>query len=224
VQPAIDFDEVVGRLNERFRNRYDGDPSSRTRMLGIVFARPSSSLAKSEIIPQLNDWHYRSGEHIDFFFAGYTYPHPIVPGYIEVAIPGGDPWLYSSERFDVFRKAIETRTSWKYGGGSEILLTNARFDGKKHEARIDFTSAISCQLDTMKSDQAIQSVERFFESIFRFAETSNDEDPTWGFSDAQGLKVAGSALKRAVLNLLPKTVGEEYRKAEHFVVQDVARG
>lgn len=85
-------------------------------MVGIVFARPNSPLARSEIIPQLNDWHFRSGDHIDFYFAGYTYPHPPVPGYQEVAITGSDPWLYSADRFNAFRQEIESRTSWEYYG------------------------------------------------------------------------------------------------------------
>ncbi len=74
----------------------------------------------------------------------------------------------------------------------------------------------------MKEDKAIPSVERFFESIFRFAESANDLDPTWGFSDKQGLSVVGSALKRVVLSILPRGLGADYRKTEHFVIRDVA--
>ncbi len=221
MQPAVDYEELISRLTERFRYRYDDDSLSRTRMVGIVFARPNSPLAKSEIIPQLNDWHFRSGDHIDFYFIGYTYSHPPVPGYTEVAIPGADPWLYSAESFNALRKEVESRTSWQYGGGCELLLTNARFSPRSNTANFDFSSTICCQLDAMKSDQAIQSVERFFETVFRFAESANDEDPTWGFSDVQGIDVAGSALKRVVLGLLPKNLGAEYKKVEHFAVRDV---
>jgi hypothetical protein len=221
MQPAIDYEELISNLTERFKYRYEGDPSSRVRMVGIVFARPNSPLAKSEIIPQLNDWHFRSGEHIDFYFVGYTCPHPPVQGYMEVSVPGRDPWLYSAERFNAFRQEVESRTSWKYGGGCELLLTNARFDPKSERGSLDFLSTICCQLDAMKGDQAIQSVERFFETVFRFAESANDEDPTWGFSDSQGIEVAGSALKRVVLGLLPKGLDAEYKKAEHFAVRNV---
>jgi hypothetical protein len=221
VQPALDYKDLTRSLNDRFGHRYEGDPSVRTRMVGIVFARPNSPLSRSEIIPQLNDWHFRSGDHIDFYFAGYTYPHPPVPGYQEVAIPGRDPWLYSAERFNAFRKEIESRTSWEYGGGCELLLTNTRFDTKAHEASLDFSSTICCRLDAMKGDDAIQSVETFFETVFRFAESADDRDPTWGFSDAQGIDVAGSALKRVVLSFLPKGLDADYKKAEHFAVRNV---
>jgi hypothetical protein len=75
----------------------------------------------------------------------------------------------------------------------------------------------------MKEDKAILSIGRFFESVFRFAESADDLDPTWGFSDSQGLAVAGSALKRVALSLLPKNLDADYKKAEHFAVRDVAR-
>ena len=135
--------------------------------------------------------------------------------------PGSQPWLYSAECFNAFRQEIEARTSWRYGGGCELLLTNARFELASEKASLDFSSTICCQLDAMRGDQAIQSIERFFESVFRFAESANDDDPTWGFSDSQGIEVAGSALKRVVLGLLPKGLDAEYKKAEHFAVRNV---
>lgn len=223
MQPAIDLEDLACSLRERFKYGYEGDPSTRARMIGIVFARPNSPLTKAQIIPQLNDWHYRSGNHIDFYFAGYAYPHPVVAGYAEVPIPGRDPWLYSAERFNSFRQDLESRTTWEYGGSAELLLLNARYDAKAQRGTLDYTSMICCQLDAMMADQAIQSIERFFELIFRFAESANDEDPTWGFSDKQGIGVAGSALKRVVLSLLPRGLDADYKKAEHFAVRDVGR-
>jgi hypothetical protein len=220
MQPAIDLKDLIDSRTERFKYKYEQDPSAHTRMVGIAFARPNSPLSREEVIPQLNDWHYRSGDHIDFYFAGYTYPHPPGPGYIEVPMPGSKPWLYSAVRFNDFRREIESITTWRYSGSCELLLTNARFDKKSERAYLDFSSMICCQLDAMKNDQAIQSVERFFESVFRFAETANDDDPTWGFSDAQGIGIAGSALKRVVLSLLPKSLDADYKRAEHFVVRD----
>ncbi len=223
MQHAIDYPELLSRIAERFAYRYDDEPSRHTRMVGVIFARPNSPITKAEILPQVNDWHYRSGDHIDFYFAGYAAPHPVVSGYIEVAIPGSDPWLYSSKRFDAFREEFEARSKWKHGGSAELLLLNANFESRTKEVHLDFSSLVCCQLDLMKSDQAIQSVERFFESVFRFAEAADDTDPTWSFSDQQGIKIAGSALKRVVLSLLPKGLEAEYKKAEHFAVRDVSR-
>jgi hypothetical protein len=223
MQPAMSFEELISDLTEDFQSKGEASSIARVRMIGIVFARPNSPLARREILPQLNDWHHRSGNHINFYFAGYTYYHPITSEYLKVQIPGGKPWLYSAERFEAFRKKIEESSSWNYGGSCELLLTNARYCPTTSQAFIDFSTAVCCQLDLMENDNAIQSIERFFESIFRFAESANDEDPTWGFSDKQGIKIACSALKRFVLSLLPKKLGEDYVKMEHFAVRDVGQ-
>ena len=219
--PAVDYNQIITRLTNAFLSQHRDNASNCVRMVGIVFARPSSPLAKSEIIPALADWHHRSGDHVHFFFAGYD-RYRQRPGFIRVAVPGMDDWGYGPEVFNDIRQQIESRTKWQYSGGCDLLLTNARFDSATQKADIDFSSTIVCQLDAMKEDKAIPSVERFFESIFRFAESADDRDPTWGFSDKQGLSVAGSALKRVVLSLLPRNLAADYRKAVHFAIRDVA--
>lgn len=223
MQPAISFSDLMDRMKYMFSRHGGGDQRPRVRMIGLIFARPNSPLARDEILPQINDWHYRSGEHIDFFFAGYTYSHPVVPGYQEVPIPGSEPWLYSAQLFDAFRKDIEARTAWKYSGGCELLLTNAHCSPSSATVSLDFSTTICCRLNDMKDDEAIRSVESFFESVFRFAETASGADPTWGFSDTQGVAIAGGAIKRVVLSLLPKSLDADYRKAEHLVVRNVGR-
>lgn len=223
MDPVIDYEELIARLTSAFSYRYETLTSDAVRMVGIIFARPTSPLAKAEIMPQIADWHYRSGKHIDFFFAGYTYPHPPVPGFINIPVPGRADWLYSSELFNKFRQEIEAKTKWQYSGGCDLLLTNARLDTHEDSAVIDFTSTIACQLDSMKDDKAISSVEQFFESVFRFAESASGKDPTWGFSDRQGLALAGSALKRVALSFLPKSLDTDVTKVQHFAIHDVAK-
>jgi len=219
--PAIDYAQLLQKLTFAFLSRHPKDTSSHVRLVGIVFARPSSPLAKSEILPAIGDWHQRSGSHIDFFFAGYDrFRHR--PGFVPVDIPGMDNWGYSSQLFDKFRQDLESLTKWRYSGACDLLLSNSHFNDASRRASIDFSSTIVCQLDAMKEDRAIPSVERYFESIFRFAESSSGQDPAWGFSDSQGTSIAVSALKRVVLSFLPRNLHAEYHKAEHFAVRDVA--
>src|SRR5437762_1386621 len=112
MSPALTYNELIDSLSQRFQRK--DAPDRHVRMTGIIFARPNSPFAKAEIIQQIPDWHYRSGEHIDFFYGGYTYPHEPVPGYVSVSIPGHQDWLYSSELFNQFRQDIEQRTTWSY--------------------------------------------------------------------------------------------------------------
>jgi hypothetical protein len=49
---------------------------SKRRMVGLLFAPVGQPIAKAEIIPRLKDFHYRSGNHINFYCAGYAGEHP----------------------------------------------------------------------------------------------------------------------------------------------------
>ena len=170
-------------------------------MVGFVFACPESALAKSEIIPQLAYWNCRSGEHIDFLFLGYnSVPQPDFVT-VPVPVPRGGGWYYSPKGFNNLRSEIERRTRWRYSGVCALLLTNAVSDNGN--VTIDFSSAIVCDLERMKNDQTIPGVERFFESIFTFAENADGRDPTWGFSDAKGLEMGVSGKPESPI--LPET-------------------
>ena len=227
VEEAIDYKMLIDKISDTFDRRYQDDAACHVRIVGLVFASPNSRLAKEEIIPRINEWHCRSGEHIDFYFAGYTNPygHPPVDGYQEVKIPGrNEQWFYSDTLFSKFRHEFQSLTTWKYGGNEELLLINAHFDSDSKKARLDFGSMMCCRLDVMKNDRTILNVGEFFESVFKFAENSiNDTNPTYTFSNKQGIGIACSALKRFLLSHLPKGLDADYRRAEHLAVRDFAR-
>ena len=223
--PAYSYKTVCRELTNAFRTRYPGDAAHKVRMVGLVFARPSSPLAAAEIIPNLDYFHHRSGDNIDFFCAGYggywegrsdEFPDQKVVG------PGQyTNWLFSAQRFNSFRSEIESMSRWRYSGGADLILTDARYNLDKKESELDFSTAIVINLDKAKAEKAIVNVEQFFEDVFRYAETQSGDDPTWGFSDRMGKRVAGSALKSLVLAILPKSIEEDARKAFHFYVSDI---
>lgn len=79
-----------------------------------------------------------------------------------------------------------------------------------------------CDLEEMKSDGAIESVQRFFEDIFQYAKSCSGEDPAWGFSDKMASKSVKSALLLFVLSLLPRNFGKDVQKLQHFAVRDIS--
>lgn len=179
--PAWDYSQVCRQLAAAFRYRY---PAGNVRMVGLLFAPAHASLAKDEIVPSLDYFHHRSGNHIDFFCAGYS-RYGFTPG--ERPVTRDDPpWMFSTEAFDRFRRDIERRSRWRYSGEADLLLMNGRRGSDEDAGSLDFSSAIVCDLDRMIRDHAIPSVRRFFEDVFRFAESVTDPDPTWGFSDEIG--------------------------------------
>jgi len=219
---AWDYAQVCRVLANAFRYRYRDEKGAGIRMVGLLFAPPEARLARDEIVPSLDYFHHRSGNNIDIFCAGYR-RYGYAPQPDERPVTRDDPpWFFSIAQYERFRREIERLSRWRYGGEVDLLLLNARFDQERDTATLDSTSAIGCDLDRMIKDGAIQSVRRFFEDGCRFAENTSGADPTWGFSDELGLRTAGSALKRVILALLPKKLGEDYRRAEHFVVRDIS--
>ena len=130
--------------------------------------------------------------------------------------------MFSLDAYGRFQREIERLSSWRYSGEADLLLMNGVRGKQDGPASLDFSSAIVCDLDRMIRDGAIHTVRRFFEDIFRFAEEAKTTDPTWGFSDKMGARTAGSALKRVILSLLPKDLGDDYKRAEHFAIRDVS--
>ena len=219
--PAPSYYSVIHSLKDAFSNRFEDEPVGHIRLIGILFAPIGAQLARSEIIPRLNDFHFRSADNIDFFFAGYGASCP-APQYVEVPNAQSDGWRYSSQAFSSFCNDLETRTRWTYKGGCELILANAKYKKKTEKASIDFKTAIVCDIDKMKADGAIESVERFFETIFQYAKGCSGEDPAWGFSDQMAIESTRSALILLVLSLLPKNFGKDVQKLHHFAVRDIS--
>lgn len=221
--PAWSYESVQKSLDDAFRYRYKSREGSGARMVGLLFARPDSKLGSTEVVPGLDYFHHRSGSNIDFFCAGYRrYGKEKQPDERQVTHEE-PPWYFSLLAFEGLRQDVERRTRWKYSGEADLILLNATFDKGRGKADLHWPTAIACDLDMMVRDGAIKSVSRYFELIFRFSEGFDGDDPVWSFSDDQGVRTAGSVLKRVVLSLLPKKLGDEYRRAEHFAVRDLSQ-
>jgi hypothetical protein len=194
-----------------------------SKLIGILFAHPNTPLAKSEIVNHLNHYHHRSGEAVDFFCVGYgaLWSEEYEPDVLQATNIDGTDWLFSDAAFSQVIDEIEELTKWQYSGETELLLLSA-VKNDIGEVHLDFGSAIVCNLEAMNKDQAFTSVRAFFEGIFRFAKMNSYANSAWALSDSAGLKVAGSALKEAVLSLLPKNLKESYKKAEHYAVRNIA--
>jgi len=222
VIPAWSYDQVNAALTSACRYRYKANVEAVVRMVGLLFAPAEAPLAQEQVLPSLNYFHHRSGNNIDFFCAGYR-RYGYGPEYDERPVTDDQPpWILSAREYDSLRREIERRSSWRYSGEVDLLLMNADFGGRREQAALNFKSAVVCDLDKMISDGAINSVRRFFEQIFQFAESASGEDPTWGFSDRMGIQAGGSALKRLLLSVLPRGLGDDYRRAEHFVIRDLS--
>lgn len=202
-------------------------PSGRqrdVRLVGLVFCQPHSEFAKNELLPALGYFNQRSGEHVNFYFAGYVQTSEASPGYVMAIPPADGPgWAFSARAFNGFREELQRMTTWRYSGGSDFVLTNARFDIGSKVAYLDLSSALSITFERLKVDGAPFSVGMLFERIFDYADTCDGLDPAWGFSNHQGKRLVASALKSLVISVLPAPLRQDARTAFHFVSTHLKR-
>ncbi|SFO98075.1 hypothetical protein SAMN05216601_10458 [Ectopseudomonas composti] len=235
---AILYKDIVKAVNNQFSERpkriafFDGvSPASSKAMadinakthkrslVAVLFCNPNSQFCKSEILESLSYFHHRSKEHIDIFCCGYGayWPQNKYPDLKVVTNIDGADWSYSDNSFVAALEDFEGKTKWRYSGENELLLLDVSPSSDPDELNIN--SALVCNLEQMKKDEAFTSVRALFESIIRYA--ANDKGSAWDFSDQKGMEVASSFLKDAFLGLLPKSLQSSYRKAESYAVKQI---
>ena len=67
VHPVYKISDFYKSLKSCYLSAY-GEEYNCSRMLALLFVRPDNHLSKSEILPNLNYFHFHSGTHLDFFF------------------------------------------------------------------------------------------------------------------------------------------------------------
>lgn len=219
MNPVISYEGMIEILGEAFRTRYKRQDVNIT---GILLARPECEFAHNEILRHIDYWHHRSDQHTDFFCPGYIQDGSGQSGPI-VATVGHERWCFSNHMFAGFLKQLEAQTSWRYGGGCELIVTNARYSERKRHASLDLSTAIAINLERAHEDKAVRDVTDLCEVLFEFAKNLNEAsaDPCWEFSNALGRRIVKGSLKEFLLHYLPAAVKPEARKAVHFVTTDL---
>lgn len=213
--PAPSIKEVEQRLRFGVENR--------NRMLvGLLFAPDHLQTTKEEIYPSIRHYDQRSGQAIHFFFAGYSQYRG------EVEVPAiGEYWYYNTHEFQRFAEAIEQKTKWRYSGGADLLMLDAKKDETESEEtypswHLDFSEVVVLQLERLLQDKAILKIPMLLEQICKYADESGAYSNVWDWSDQVGLSQTRSALWEFILSLIPEAIRNDARIAKHFVVQRLA--
>ena len=221
MMPMKDFGWVQDDLRQRFETGMLRKPAS---LVAFIFSRPDCALAKGEILAAI-DYFNERGNNTVFYFAGYD-QKKTRPDSPEVKGPGNESWYFDAQAFNAFRADVEDQTKWKYSGGSDMILTNAKYEkvGEYMQARIDFSHVMLLQLDKLKEISTAQTVGELFEQIFQFAEKSAaSTNPVWEFSDKSGLGLVKHSFKSLILSFLPKALQDDARGAFHLAVSDISK-
>jgi|ERR1039457_557253 hypothetical protein len=222
--PTISYAEIIQKLSSDFDYWQRDEQNLKVTMCGLLFARPQSELASKEIFPELDYFDNRLGPHFHLFTAGCFRRSMPVEGYPDKRPIGPrDRWLYSDTAFDCLRREIESSTRWRYRDGVELLLFNATRNARTGGASLDFHSAIAVDLQRLREQRTSEAIASLIGKLANYCEQYSGDDPTWGFSDQIGTRIAGSALWSLILSFLPEGLRRDASTARLFVTEDLSR-
>lgn len=202
----------------------DVKPSGLTsKLVAIVFCLPGSKYA-DEILKNLSYFNFRAAT-ADVFLAGYgpDWPPALRPDQTPVAKIDETPWYFSHIAYLSLAAEVETKSTWKYGGGTDLLLFAARGNRRSETFELDFSTAMACNFEAMEGEGAIPSVQMFIDSMLRFSNEYLGEDPLGEYSNKLGLKQGKRFVIDVILSVLPEPVKKLYKNAKHMAVRDISK-
>jgi hypothetical protein len=192
------------------------------RIVGILFMRKGQKITDTEILPSLTYFNFRSGQ-TDFVLAGWKHE-------VNSKEPG---WHFDEMAFVKACDVINENTKWRYEGGTELLLFEARKGEEKtsgtkkhnthsHSVYIDFSNALTLHLDTIMQKLS-EPPQVIFERIFSFSRNYMGDSPLQGLSFQEARVSAVAAVVQGVIGYLPKEVKEQLEYARQFGVKDISK-
>ena len=183
--------------------------------IGILFTRPDLETGKN-ILDSLNHYHHLTGCNINFYLPGYGayWNSDIYPDMREVTIIDGAIWSFSDKAFVSFVSKLESVSSWKYSGESELLII-PYFDKK-----MNFSKVGRFHLDAMLNDGTISSISSFITNLSRVLQRDNS---------LNSIKVNGivkNAKKNAVdemMEKIPNYFSKFIKSSRHYLCHNYMR-
>lgn len=144
------------------------------KIIGILFARPTNDVAKKEILGDIDYFHARSGDTIDFYLPGYGahWSEQYAPDKETVISVGGVAWYFSNSLYVNFEKELQKKIKWLSNGDCELLLLSVQNNKPETSDGITFSSAISINVTMLLKENLIPSVASLFSKIFNALEST----------------------------------------------------
>jgi hypothetical protein len=178
-------------------------------------------LARAESRDFLRWYNQRSGKFLKVYVAGFEAEWNPEKTVTQEAIRQA----YNLVSFDAARSSVANATKWRYSGDADLLIVAAKYISITQEitqASLDFSSALCINLDDIRKQEGIPSISNFLESLFQFLEESEHENAASGFSDKEGLKIAGAAIEDWFYSLLPKAISKQAKTAKRLAIRDIS--
>ena len=200
-----DFEEMRDVIGHRLR-----DTKRTGCLVVVVFANARTELFAKHLRPYLGEWHYRSGELVEFVFPGYR-------GLGDPKEHRFKPDIYDDAYQDhIFVRATEecqARSAWRYTGEPVVIICNATIPldlpSNTSPADLHLESCIVFDLAEALKKGVIRSVPFFFQSIIAFAKENPGYATAWNFSDSVGIRNLLDQVKDGLIKTASKWLGGE---------------
>ena len=187
----------------------------------ILLAPRFDTIGLKQVVPRLGYLDYRTGEKIHFYCVGYMgyAPKSEFPDMEDIGVAKYEdtteiPWSFSQRKFAEFVDEMEESTSWRYSGGTELIILNSR---------ADFSNAIIFKIDEMLKDEAIDNVNQLFEALIQ--QSRKEEKTIENFCLNSREKQSGQILVNSIIELLPngiKALSAIWTKGKHYRLDDIS--
>jgi hypothetical protein len=218
---GADYDAVISRLTEIFKNQgivpaadsFAKQLPTPVRPVALIFGRPVCKVFLEELLPDHGYYHLRSGSNVELFYMGYADPDA---EYITVG--AFDEHDFSDHSFVSAVEDFEKRTTWEYGGQTDVILLNSFFSPRK-KVYLDFTNVFAIQLEEAVNSKLIPSGRTLIEEIMRQSRKTETEDVVMKVSDIVFLRNARQSFLSWVMGLV-KLKAEDLGNAYRSCVRD----
>jgi hypothetical protein len=206
---GIDYDNIIDKLSSIL------SPEDPIRPVAIIFGRPHNKVIKEDILPNLSEYHLRSGEFLEIFCVGFLEA--------EGEFRSVDP--FDAHAFLRATDSFEDKTKWRYSGETDLLLMNSYWQPKRKRAVLDFTTVICFTLERALETKVIKSVPSFIQDLLTYAKLYRGDNLPFDYSDRMSIRNLGGILKAIFFAIIPPPFkdmakGEPIEKSTSWITKD----
>lgn len=202
---AITYDNMIDELNRRYKGQ--------TRTFAILLCRPGNSLVATDILQNITYYHHRSQDRLDIFLPGYgAYWADNVPNSRNVCRLEETDWSYSDKFYYEFIRDFESRSNFRYRGGSELLLLDFECGD------ISFEKIVRIKIEKAIKDKAIDSVDELIETvIYKFIGNTD----AYNLSDSLTLSEIGKSIGAYLFEEFKFL--KIFRRSSHYTIRNYTK-
>lgn len=173
------LESIIGNLNVKLQcnnldimglvtpfNNYNEDNQNNNIVIGFLIAPKDAEKVKTDILPNLNYWYYRTRNNSHIYCLGY---YSTLNQYNENVEPlvsvNGLNWYFNDEVFVNEIEKLENNCNYKYSGEIDLILLPLSIENNRHN--INYRNAKIYHNLVQLCEQNNSSIRSLFEKLIK---------------------------------------------------------